>query len=329
MDAAQLTIPDSVVEDAQFVMTRARDVTIHEDALDKLATIIEVRLQQGIDDIETAFGSTGILERDVNLVFFETVVNFCFWGELGQPKWMIERGDRRFGGWYGLAACFDRAVAAGIPVYDATFMMALPNQVARELFAGATDVEIPLLEQRVRNLNEAGRYLVEQYHGSVMKLLASVDFSATRLAAKVATELTSFCDGATYDGQWVWILKRAQIFGSDLSQLSARYPEFQMHDCDKLTAFADYRLPQIIRHYDVISYIETLEVVIDKGEYLAAGSAAEVEIRAATIVVCDMLKLQLAHRSSADIDIGLWLISQDMRDDPTLLPHHRTSGIFY
>lgn len=329
MDVAHLKVPDSVLEGARFVMAQAHDVSIHDDALGELAGTIEARLQQGVDDLETAFGTTGVLDRDVNIVFFETVVNFCFWGDLDGQKWTVERDGQKLGGWYSLAACFDRAIARGVPVDDAAFMTSLTEVQARELFAGVDDVEIPLLQQRVRNLNEAGRHLVEKYDGRVMKLLAAVDFSAPRLAEYVATELMSFRDGATYDGRWVWVLKRAQILGGDLSQLSARYPEFRIKDCDKLTAFADYRLPQILRHYEVITYSQDLGQRVDAGEYIEAASAPEIEIRAATIQVCELLKTQLPNRSSADIDVGLWLLSQDMHNDPGLSPHHRTLGQFY
>lgn len=326
----QLTIPDDIIHGAQFVMEHARDVRIHSERLQNLAERIAIRLDQGIDNIETAFGTTGVLERDVNLVFFETVVNFCFWADTGQPKWMIERDGVQIGGWYSLAACFDRAITHAIPVYDASFMANLTYEQARELFAGVdATVEIPLLKQRVRNLNQAGSYLRDQYQGEMMHLLESVAFSAPRLAEKVATEIASFRDGAHYDGQWIWILKRAQILGSDLSQLTARYPEFVMHQTEQLTAFADYRLPHILRHYGVLTYSTMLDKRVLRGNHIEPGEPAEVEIRAATIQCCEMLKQSLPHRSSADIDVGLWLLSQDMRDDPTLAPHHRTLGQFY
>lgn len=326
----QVIVPASVLQSAQFVMSRTQSVRIDDSALPALAERIKARLDQGIDTIEAAFGTTGVLENDVNLVFFETAVNFCFWADVDQPKWVIERSGERFGGWYALAACFDRAATAGTPVYDAGFMAELTTTQARQLFAGvAGSPEIPLLEQRVKNLNEAGRYLLQHYDGSAMKLLASVDFSAPRLAEKVTTEISSFRDGAMYDGSWVWILKRAQILGSDLSQLHVRYPDFSMRDCEQLTAFADYRLPQILRHYGVMVYSVELSTTIDTGTHLEAGSEAEVAIRAATIDACERLKATLVDFTSADIDLGLWLLSQDMRDDSSLKPHHRTLGQFY
>jgi hypothetical protein len=142
-------------------------------------------------------------------------------------------------------------------------------------------------------------------------------------------ELPSFRDGAWYGGRWVWFLKRAQIFPSDLGQLNARYPEFRMANCDQLTAFADYRLPQVLRHLGALEYSPILAAVVDNGVILPVGSAPEIEIRACTIDVCERLKRYLPEHTSADIDLGLWLMGQDMRADPILLPHHRTLGQCY
>ena len=333
MDLSALTVPGSVLDGAEYVTAAAHDVVIRDDALSDIARRIDARLAAGIDDVDVAFGSAGTVERDVNLILFETACNFCFWSERPEDAWKVPVGDPAVGdpavgGWYGLAASFNSSARSGIPVWDATWMAQFTVERARRLFAGI-GAPIPLIEQRVNNIVEVANYLLRCHHGKALDLLAAVDFSAPRIAAAIARELPSFRDGAWYAGRWVWILKRAQIFASDLAQLNARYPEFAIADCDQLTAFADYRLPQVLRHLGALEYSSSLAAVVDAGRILPAGSAPEVEIRAGTIVACELLKLHLVERTSADIDLGLWLISQDMRADPALLPHHRTPGPCY
>ena len=333
MDLAALTIPESVLDGARFVTAAASDVVISEDRLDAVAGKIEARLAAGIDDVDVAFGSAGTVERDVNLILFETACNFCFWSERPDDAWKVAPhdktvGDTAVGGWYGLAACFNRSARSGVPVWDAAWMAGLTIERAHQLFAGI-GAPIPLIEQRVNNIVEAANFLLRGHHGQVLDLLTTAEFSAPKIAAAIARELPSFRDGAWYAGRWVWILKRAQIFPSDLAQLSARYPEFRIADCDQLTAFADYRLPQVLRHLGALEYSTSLAAVVDDGAILPAGSAPEMEIRACTIVACERLKRHVPERTSADIDLGLWLMAQDMRGDPTLLPHHRTPGQFY
>ncbi len=328
MDLAALTIPGCVLDGAQFVTAAAKDVVIREETLAGIAGEIDARLAAGIDDVDVAFGSAGTLARDVNLIMFETACNFCFWGERPEDAWKVVVGDTAVGGWYGLAACFDSSARSGVPVWDAEWMAQLTVERAHQLFAGV-GAPIPLIEQRVNNIVEAANFLLRRHHGQVLDLLTTAKFSAPAIAAAIARALPSFRDGAWYAGRWVWILKRAQIFPSDLSQLSARYPEFRIAHCDELTAFADYRLPQVLRHLGALEYSSNLAAVVDAGRILPAGSAPEVEIRACTIVACERLKRYLAERTSADIDLGLWLMGQDLRADPALLPHHRTPGQCY
>lgn len=122
-------------------------------------------------------------------------------------------------------------------------------------------------------------------------------------------------------------MKRAQILSSDLSQLTRAYPEFRITDCEKLTAFADYRLPQVLEHLGSLVYTKDLTKTIQSGRIITSGNVLELEIRAATIVAVEEIKKLLPNRTSADVDLGLWLLSQDLRTDMPM--YHRTPGYFY
>jgi hypothetical protein len=324
MDIENLYIPGSVMESARYVIRHAQDVTLQDGIAPVLTRAIAQRLEKGIDTIETAFGSTNDLGRDINLIFFETAVNFCFWAETDADKWKVAYNDEWIGGWYGLARAFHKALQAGTPVYDSAWMAKLSIKQAQELFKGRN--QIPLLEQRVNNLVESANFLLERYDGQAIKLLERHAFSAPEVVKEIVTALPSYRDGAVYNGRWVWILKRAQILLNDLSQLTAKYSDFHIGNTDKLTAFADYRLPQVLRHFGVMTYSDRLAAQVDSGTVLPSGSAAEVEIRAATIIACDQLQ-KVMLRPSADIDLGLWLLSQDLASE--LKPNHRTVGYFY
>lgn len=328
MNLENLVLPGSVIESANYVMKHARHVTIHDKQLQVIAKRVSERLTRGIDTLENAFGTTGILERDVNILFFETACNFYFWNEKDELKWKVTANDQQIGGWYGLAACFTNAIARGVPVHEANWMAALTIEKARTIFSGSGS-QIPLLEQRVNNIVEMATFLLRHYDGQALNLIAANDYSAPRIAEEVVRMLPSFRDGAIYNGKWSWILKRAQILPSDLSQLTTTYPDFVITDCDNLTAFADYRLPQVLRYYEALAYSGDLAHTVDNGIILPSGSDEEIEIRAATIVACERLKQHLPTASSAAIDLGLWLLSQDMRSTPGLQLHHRTPGSFY
>ena len=53
--------------------------------------------------------------------------------------------------------------------------------------------------------------------------------------------------------------------------------------------FADYRVPQILRHRGIFAYRADLAAMIDSGTVLAYSSEMEVELRAATVVTVDRI----------------------------------------
>jgi hypothetical protein len=58
---------------------------------------------------------------------------------------------------------------------------------------------------------------------------------------------------------------------------------------DRLTTFADYRVPQILRHKGILEYAPTLADRVNRQFELARGSFEEVSIRAATVVAVEEL----------------------------------------
>lgn len=328
MQLDELHIPESVRDTSLQVMSVANHVKINESALSELAIKVKERYARGFDNVEEAFGSTDSLDDDINLVFFETAANFCFWAQDPTDKWKFDFEGQQQGGWYGLRSAFASALKNDVPVHDPKFMSKLTVGKASELFRGVSNVQIPLLEHRVNNIVEAAQFLIEKHNGSAHDFVKSCDYDAVKIATTIVHELVSYRDGAWYKNQWVWILKRAQILPNDLAMLTQKYPDFVITNTNQLTVFADYRLPQILEHYGVLEYDATLEKVIQTKQLLPTGSEAEVEIRAATIVACDKLAKHCGMAIN-DVDVSLWLISQDMRDDTTLKPHHLTVSIYY
>jgi hypothetical protein len=96
--------------------------------------------------------------------------------------------------------------------------------------------------------------------------------------------------------------------------------------------FADYRIPQILRHYHVMNYSEELATLIDSYTEIPFGSEYEAEIRAATVIAVEKLKLEIAkvcniQMKAVEIDWLLWNLGENMKD--TIKPHHRTRTIYY
>jgi hypothetical protein len=155
--------------------------------------------------------------------------------------------------------------------------------------------------------------------------------SALDLVLLLAKSFPSFNDIALYQGRTIHFYKRAQLLALDLWSTFGGTSWGRFADLHELTAFADYKLPQVLRHLGIISYTPGLAERIDSLIPLAAGSPEEVEIRAATVWSVEWLRRALLERgletTSAQLDSWLWNLGQEQlyREKP----YHRTRTIFY
>ncbi len=109
-------------------------------------------------------------------------------------------------------------------------------------------------------------------------------------------------------------------------------------DMDKLTMFADYRIPQLLRHLRIIEYNDRLCNQIDNCIEISFGSEEEAEIRACTVIAVERLKVAMNNLIriidptlplllSIELDWLLW--NQGEKSKDVIAPHHRTKTIYY
>jgi hypothetical protein len=216
-----------------------------------------------------------------------------------------------------------------IPINQAETLATLDSQTLAHIFRGSG--KIPLFQQRLTNLREAGQVLMDRFQGSFIHVLEEAGGSAVELVRLLVAEFASFNDATTYHGNKVYFFKRAQLLVQDLSTTFSGDTWGNFIDLEKLTAFADYKLPQVLRHLGIIRYELQLAEVIERLEHIPLGSPEEVEIRAATIWAVELLRQELGkcgqEVTSAQLDCWLWHLGQD--DTFRSLPYHRTRTIFY
>jgi hypothetical protein len=129
----------------------------------------------------------------------------------------------------------------------------------------------------------------------------------------------------------VYFWKRAQIFVADLYHAFAGKGWGAFKDVERLTAFADYKLPQVLRQLGVITYHPELARRIDQRELLPAGSEEEVEIRATIIWAVEALReaFQQAGTAAVSMHVDQWLWRLGQLEAFRGRPYHRCRTIFY
>lgn len=194
--------------------------------------------------------------------------------------------------------------------------------------------QVPLAAERARLIREVGLNLQRHFDGKASKLIQSANKSVVKLVSLVTAFFPGFRDHSVYalDGRQCFFYKRAQIFCADVWGAFKHQGLGEFTDLHRLTMFADYRVPQIMRHYGILEYAPELANTIDSKKLIPSGSVEELEIRAATVQAVETLKhiLQKNHRircKSVELDWLLWQRGEEMRHD--VQPHHRTLTIYY
>lgn len=341
----QITNPDPlrVLRSTLPVVLTSRHVRIDHESLASAAERIahlRAEVPSWGDDLHFRDGSW----RTAGWVLALDALNFCFWNQspgLGS-RWRVEYGGQSYDGYWALVAALRRAVDEGIELWEPDVLRGLSHSaVARllrpELIGGP---EIPLLELRHRNLVELGDGLTRfaaiyaaPFPGAhpVETFLASAGGSAVRLVEQVVEWFPSFRDVVDFRGNEVRFYKRAQILAGDLHAAFRGEGVGAFEDIDALTAFADYKVPQVLRQLGVLQYSSELSIRVDGFELIPAGSEQEVEIRAATIWACELIRQTLASRgvamTASEIDWALWQAGQTASAGDR--PYHRTLTGYY
>lgn len=267
--------------------------------------------------------------RGATIVLVLNAWNFCFWAEPGKTKWSVELDGRRMNGYQALVACVKRALAEGIELYDPTVLSRMTQKQMKHIFRGKG--QIPMLRERTENAKEVGRVLLDKWEGDFINLLRFAEGSAVSLTELVVENFPSFDDSTLYFGREVKFYKRAQILVADLHQLLSGDSLVDFHDLTQLSAFADYKIPQVLEAHGVLRYSPELQALLQRQEALPQGDTQEVEIRACMVWAVEALRLELEQSgrcvSSHELDWMLWNLGQQPVDNE--LPYHRTRTKFY
>ncbi|MEE8168969.1 MAG: queuosine salvage family protein [Phycisphaerae bacterium] len=270
-------------------------------------------------------GFAGSRDEIANLILLVDALNFCFWS--AQPI-SIRRDAARLERYTAFAALLASAAESDRRWLDAGFW----TEMTRTHFENILrcEGELLLIDERVAVLRETGETLSTRYDGRFANAVEAGGNQASGLVSLLCEEFPSFRDAATYDGEPVWFLKRAQICSADLGLAWSRRDYGTLTGLERLTAFADYRVPQTLRQIGILVIDAGLADRINRAEEIPAGGPEEVELRAATITAVEhMAQALAANGQPADawrIDFLLWEASHDASIG---IEHHRTLTIYY
>jgi len=285
---------DSVAEMVRsacaWVASRARFVRLDETALPAYAAALPRSVEASPPD-----PATDLIEADgearAAFVLCLDAINF------GSGWWPTIRKRPGRSGYFTIAAGLTERFRERGPWTAAELSKISTAEIAAVL---GQDPDHPLMPDFAATLRDVGAHVKDEHGGRFGAVIEAANGSAPALTDLLAG-WHAFADVSSYDGRAVPFFKRAQIAAADV----ARAGLTELRDLDRLTAFADNLVPQVLRLDRVLQLDPGLEQRIEAGELLEHGSLEEVELRACSVHAVELLATTTLL-SPAEIDAVLW-----------------------
>jgi len=319
----------SIIDSVKPVIENSKFVRINEQAiLDFSKGVTGKEFEDSEFGLDTILPKTATEEEQIALAFVYNSINFCYWGE---PKWTVKLNGNFYDGSSGMLRAVKNAIENGFNLLDPKYLENLSEKDLAKILGG--NIEIPLFKERLNLLRELGKNLLGKYDGAFKNVVEKANGNAVRIVELLAKNFPKiFNDIANYQGQEVKFYKRAQLVPAHLFDLSKfDLISIQLNGYNELTAFADYKVPQLLRKFGILEYTDELANKIDNKIEIPAGSDEEIEIRANTIWAVELatkiLREKFPQANAAKVDGIFWFKGQVKSPDDK--PYHRTKTIWY
>lgn len=317
---------NQVLETTKFVVDNSTSVKIHHDKIVEFAkNFQDTNFVHWLSASPISYAHLNN-EDKLNFLLVFNSTSFCYWGK---PKWTVEYKGEKYDGSWAMVACILRTIDEGNPILDTNYRANITREDYQAIMRG--NVEIPLFEERLKITHDTASVLLDRYQGNFGNLIKTANGDALKLLELITTQFPSFDDASTYKDEKIYFYKRAQLLIEDIKQLFRGEGYGNLSNLEGFTACADYKLPQSMRKLGLISYEKELEEKIDGLVQIPKGSAEEVEIRANTIWVVEMIREELKkigkNVPSMVINDYLWIMGQTKSADDK--PYHRTLTTAY
>ncbi|KAJ8120963.1 hypothetical protein ONZ43_g2469 [Nemania bipapillata] len=180
--------------------------------------------------------------------------------------------------------------------------------------------------------------LVASLQRAFTNCIKAANSSAAALVNLLAQDFSCFRDEFQFEGRRkpIRFLKRAQILVADIWGCFNGEGYGAFRDIDKITMFADYRVPQILATLGCIGYSPPLQALISRKEAIESGTKYEMQLRACSIWCVELIRREI-RRHHPETKVNAILIDFFLYDTMKLMeaegketmPHHRTRSIWY
>ncbi len=322
-----------VLDSLRPVIAGSRDVRTNIDK------IIEVAGWMGYEDLPLPEFTLplgvggGDADEAIDFIMVADSIDTAFTDFSTHEKFQVDYAGQHWSDSDAEFACLKRAMDAGIPILEGTFLSKISSAELDKIFEG--NIRMPMLDEKLNVLRQVGTVLAEKYGGRFHKFVQSCPprlyDAGSGIIERLVKEFPRFNDVSQFDGHEIKFYKLAQLGIWMMYSTLHKKGQFRLDDPGKMTAFADYIVPVALRLLGVTIYSKELETTIHTHQLIARDSRQEIEIRAHCLYATALLTEEINKLRGPgqqviipQIDARLWT-----HYHTTSWPHHLTRTIMY
>ncbi len=325
MEKLDFSTSNVVLESADYIVSKAVHVGIHSDVLKEYAETISL---QKIDHwmvhapIDLSFLSP---DQMLAFMFVFNSLSFSYWGN---PDYFFVHENKTYKTSWGLIVALCAAIKKDRAILDIDFLSTVSNEFMHSILN--SNCIFPMFEERCDIIRSNARVVKEKFKGDIGNIIEQANHDAGKMINLLYMHFPSYRDESDYSGRKVFFMKKAQILIADICRgLSSSMGNFT--NIGKLTACADYRLPQLMRHLGILTYSEELGEIVDTMKVIEKNSVYESEIRGSTIKVNEEIRKILEKKfgqevTAIDVNDFLWISAKTTEK---MKPYHLVRTTMY
>lgn len=250
-------------------------------------------------------------------------MNFCFWGN---RKWKVNHNGIEYSGSEALFHILLKAIDSNPYFLNINYLSHMKKEEFKSIMKSNGQLP-PMFTKRFKLLKETVKIISckkERFFDELFSLNSDEE-----LLNYIVNNFKYFDDKSKFKGKTINFNKRAILLTNDLFRLSQTIHK-NIRSVNNLTGGADYALPRIFEANEILKYNDKLSRVILSGKMIRHNSQMEIEIRANTLYVLELIKEQLQKRhinvNSVELDNIIWNTRNNKNNKR---PYHHTKNIYY
>jgi hypothetical protein len=274
-------------------MEKPIHVQVDEEAIRKMASEIKGLPPRELFGLPVLPTRTLSESETVLYDLMSGAVNYCFW--YGLP-YIRPNGASALRMYELLDEAFEAYLSGRQPELPGQANLSSKGRLLRHFISLLAENQFPLMAERTRHILE-----LEPSVDVLPEIILSVVQGQKGCLSfpELFRTLLRLAPGFAEDP----FFKRALLFFMQLN----RQMGWLQEEVEHLPIPADYQVPRVLRDRGVLIYSEALAAKVHRFELIPPGSAEECEIRAASIVACDLLANE-SGSNPGDVDYYCWTI---------------------